>query len=231
MLGVKAVFFDLFETLITEYENGKRKAPRSTRFVEQLGIEPKLFDAEWNKRQEKRMDGTYSDFPSVLTEIFNDLGYEVNEDKLNEIHNERVKSKSIPFSHIDDEILDMLAQIRTAGVKIGLISNCTPEEVSAWDSCSLAAYFDDVVFSYAVKTAKPSPSIYHLACQRIGVSPSDSLFVGDGGSNELVGAARIGMRAYHATWFIPDFISEKITGFPKLIKPSELLTLIKPLGE
>lgn len=227
MLEVKAVFFDLFETLISEYENGKRKAPRSTHFVEQLGIESKLFDKEWNKRQEKRMDGTYSDFPSVLSEIFNYLGHEVTDKKINEIHKERVMSKSIPFSSIDNEILEMLDQIRTSGLKICLISNCTPEEVSAWDSCSIAKYFDDVIFSFAVKTAKPNSSIYHLACQRMDVSPSESLFVGDGGSNELEGAARIGMRAYHATWFIPTFKSEKITGFPKLIKPSELLALIR----
>ncbi|WP_276574813.1 HAD-IA family hydrolase [Paenibacillus allorhizoplanae] len=124
--------------------------------------------------------------------------------------------------------MDMLDQIRALGLKICLISNCTPEEISAWDSCAISKYFDDVIFSFAVKTAKPNSSIYHLACKRMGVSPTESLFVGDGGSNELEGTASIGMRAYHATWFIPTFKSEKIMGFPKLIKPSKLLELIRP---
>ncbi|WP_284646251.1 HAD family hydrolase [Paenibacillus silviterrae] len=139
------------------------------------------------------MDGTYSDFPSVLREIFTCLGHEVSIEIINVIHMERVKSKSIPFSRIDDEILDMLEQIKALGVKICLISNCTPEEVSAWESCTLAKYFDDVIFSYAVKMAKPNSEIYHLACKRMDVSPSESLFVGDGGSNELQGAAKVGM--------------------------------------
>ncbi|MDQ1914330.1 HAD-IA family hydrolase [Paenibacillus sp. GD4] len=224
---IKAVFFDLFETLISEYENGKRKALRSTHFVEQLGIESKVFDKEWNERQEKRMDGTYSDFPSVLREIFTCLGHEVSIEIINAIHMERVKSKSIPFSRLDDEIVDMLEQIKALGIKICLISNCAFEEVSAWESCKLAKYFDDVIFSYAVKMAKPNSEIYQLACKRMDVSPSESLFVGDGGSNELQGAAQVGMVPYHATWFIPPFKSEKITDFPKLIKPSELLTLLR----
>jgi HAD superfamily hydrolase (TIGR01549 family) len=222
-LAIKAIFFDLFETLISEYANGKRKVPRSS-FVEQLGIESKLFDQEWNIRQEKRMDGTYANFPSVVREIFSCLGHEVDEESIEAFHKERTLSKSVPFSNIDVEIVHMLEQIKSCGMKIGLISNCTPEEIKAWPSSDLAKYFDDVIFSYQVRVAKPNPAIYQLACQRMNVSPIESIFVGDGGSNELEGATKVGMSAYHATWFIPSFKSEKISGYPKLTKPSDLLS-------
>lgn len=225
-MKVQAVFFDLFETLITEFENGVRKAPRSNYFVGQLGVDTKLFEQEWRKRQEHRMNGTFPDFPSVLRDIMSTLGHEVAEEIIENIHNERIVSKSVPFNRIEPTILDMLGQLRSAGIKLCLISNCAPEEVSSWETSGLAPYFDDVIFSYAVNTAKPEPGIYKLACERIGVSPADSLFIGDGGSNELAGASISGLQAYQATWFLSEERAGKWTEFPKLRNPSQLIALI-----
>lgn len=42
---------------------------------------------------------------------------------------------------------------------------------------------------------KPDPRIYHLACSRLEVLPQQCLYVGDGGSQELTGASRVGMHA------------------------------------
>lgn len=82
-------------------------------------------------------------------------------------------------------------------------------------------------FSYKIKQAKPHSEIYLTACDHLKVSPKNSIFVGDGGSNELQGAAAVGMKAYQATWFQPSFISEKIFGFPKLQKPMQVVDLVK----
>jgi FMN phosphatase YigB (HAD superfamily) len=67
--------------------------------------------------------------------------------------------------------------------------------------CPLRAYFDDVVFSHEVGFVKPDPEIYLTACERLGVEPGHCIFVGDGGSGELPGAAAVGMTPYCATWF------------------------------
>ncbi|MCK9859510.1 HAD-IA family hydrolase [Paenibacillus sp. ATY16] len=225
-MKVQAVFFDLFETLITEFENGVRKAPRSNHFVGQLGVDTHLFEQEWKKRQERRMNGTFPDFPSVLRDILSTLGHEAAEEIIDNIHNERIASKSVPFNQIEPAILDMLEQLRSSGIKRCLISNCAPEEVSSWETSELAAYFDDAIFSYAVNTAKPEPRIYQLACERIGVPPSAALFIGDGGSDELSGASSSGLQAYHATWFLPEERAGKWTEFPKLRTPSQLIELI-----
>lgn len=229
-MRIKAIFFDLFETLISEFENGSRKAPRSTLLEEQLQVDTIRYRAEWNSRQGKRMDGTYSDFPTVMREILHVLEHPINEEIIEILHTERIAAKAIPFGNMDKSILLMLEELKKLGLKICLISNCTPEEVTAWHSSELAEYFDDALFSYEVKLAKPNPLIYQLACDRIGVSPEESLFVGDGGSNELHGAAKVGIDAYHATWFIPPYISERITDYPKLTKPAELIDLARKLA-
>ena len=49
------------------------------------------------------------------------------------------------------------------------------------------------VFSVEVGRCKPDPMIYLEACWRMRVAPEDCLYVGDGGSRELTGAAAVGM--------------------------------------
>ncbi|MBO0994536.1 HAD family hydrolase [Bacillus sp. SD088] len=221
---VEAIFFDLYETLITEWQNNQRKATYSS--VE-LGIDAKFFKKAWSDRREKRMDGTFPDHQSCLKDILQSLNKPINENVIEEIHQRRLKAKLVPFKEIDSEILQMLQILKDSNIKIGLISNCTAEEVAGWETSSLAYFFDNVVFSYKVKQAKPNAEIYLTACQRLKVSPEHSLFIGDGGSNELYGAAKVGLKAYQATWFQPDFISERVTGFPKLDNPMQIIELIE----
>ena len=89
---------------------------------------------------------------------------------------------------------------------------------------------------------KPDPRIYQQVLQALGVSPEDTIFVGDGGSNELAGARRAGLTALWATWFLdrwpPGIRPNRFKGdewrqipegeppFPRLRNPKELLDWI-----
>ncbi|WP_188384320.1 HAD family hydrolase [Ornithinibacillus halotolerans] len=218
------MFFDLYETLITEWENNEKKATYS---IEALGIDKKTYKKEWALRRERRMDGTYPDHKSVLRDILQSLGKPVDESMIDKVDQLRVESKRVPFQDINHEVLEMLQKLKDMNVKLGLISNCTPEEVLDWETTPLAELFDDVIFSYEVKLAKPNVEIYQLGCQNLGVSPEESIFIGDGGSDELIGASKAGLKAYQATWFLPTYFSEKITDYPKLQKPIQLFDVIK----
>ncbi|MCR2822838.1 HAD family hydrolase [Lederbergia panacisoli] len=222
---IEAVFFDLYETLITEWENGKKKADFSP--ASMLGMEQVIFKREWSKRKERRMDGSFSDAKSCLVDILNALDTPIKMDEINNAIEQRKKAKAIPFQSIDEKIIETILQIKAKGIKVGLISNCAPEEVLEWENSSLANLFDTVIFSYEVRCAKPNKQIYDIACTNLNVLPVHSLFIGDGGSNELYGAREAGLMAYHATWFQPSFISKKISEFPKLKKPSDILKFIK----
>ena len=60
----------------------------------------------------------------------------------------------------------------------------------------LADCFDVCVVSAEVGVAKPDPRIYHITLERLGVSPSEAVFVDDFATN--VEAARsLGMQAVH----------------------------------
>lgn len=220
---IKAVFFDLFETLITEWDGDKKKAKHST---DGLGIEIKVFNKEWSSRREKRMDGTFEDCRSCLIEILRSQNIVVDERAIETFVKRRIQAKKVAFENIDKQIIRTLEEIKDTGVKIGLISNCAPEEVSAWEASTLSELFNDVVFSFKEKCAKPDEEIYKIALNNLCVLPEQAIFVGDGGSNELQGAMDAGIKAFHATWFQPTWKSDKIKEFPKLNTPSQVIDVI-----
>jgi putative hydrolase of the HAD superfamily len=220
-LQAKAVFFDLFETLVTEFAGGRRISKRSYDYQSLLGLSNDEFRKEWGNRQERRMNGEFGDFREVVKDIVVGKGLPVNEEAIRHLYQERVKEKAIPFENIDPEMIDVLRRLQ-GQVKLGLISNCTEEEVGRWPQCALAEYFDDCVFSYEVKCSKPDPAIYALACKRLGVLPEECVFIGDGGSNELSGASAAGMRPFHAVWFNSCVQNE----FPKLRSLRDVLDVV-----
>lgn len=201
MTPPKAVFFDLYETLITEFDPHWQPGA-SPSVAEQIGMDDEVFTSAWRSLRHERETGVLPDFPSALREICQITDHPLNETQFAQLHKERLDSKAKPFAQIDEGVMRMLQVIRQMGVKMGVISNCMAEEVAAWETSSLAPIFDSVVFSYQAGCMKPDPKIYHRACRKMGVEPEQSLFVGDGGSDELTGAAQVSMTPYWARWFL-----------------------------
>ena len=117
-------------------------------------------------------------------------------------------------------VLDALSQLKRAGWTIGVLSNAMPDEVHFWSECPVSPLIEEAVFSYQVGCMKPEPEIYKLACNRLGAQVAETVFVGDGGFNELQGAAAVGMRAVQAEWFTRREI--EWTAEQELIKVSEI---------
>jgi HAD superfamily hydrolase (TIGR01509 family) len=80
------------------------------------------------------------------------------------------------------------------GLRIGVCSNLAlpygPPLLSALPDPS-----DAVILSYEVGLVKPDPAIFHLVCDRLGISPAEILFVGDTPSADIEGPQAIGMPA------------------------------------
>jgi putative hydrolase of the HAD superfamily len=90
---------------------------------------------------------------------------------------------------------ELLRELRRRGVPTALISMCAPDTPAMWRASPLGGLVDVEVFSCEVALRKPDPEIYRLACERLGVEPSDCLYVGDGAYRELTGASAVGMHA------------------------------------
>lgn len=96
--------------------------------------------------------------------------------------------------HLDAEET-LRALQRAPGYRIGLISNATSSAFLLFLNLRLPQFFHEILFSFQVGAMKPARQIYLLACQRLRVDPSRTLFIGDGGAQELDGARLAGMTA------------------------------------
>lgn len=89
-------------------------------------------------------------------------------------------------------VLDLLSK---RDIALGVVSNATDLAVKVLDNLDLTKYFGAVVWSEDVGVRKPAPKIFHLAANRLGVSPSRCIFAGDKFAVDVVGAKRAGMNA------------------------------------
>lgn len=74
---------------------------------------------------------------------------------------------------------ETLAQLRARGYRLGLLSNCFGDEAHWPAEFELDCCFDAMVLSCVVGMAKPDPSIYRLAAERLGLPPQECVFVDD----------------------------------------------------
>lgn len=228
MAYIHAVVFDLFETLVTEFDPEWKPGPSP---ASRLGVPDEVFARIWRSRHVERMTSVV-DFRGVLRDICVAAALEGDvpvEQIVQTLYTERLAAKAKPLISVDCGVLEALENLRASGLKLGVISDCSIEEVAAWDDSPLARFFDSVVFSYRVGVAKPDPAIYRRALDDLGVVPSRVAFVGDGGSDELAGAAMVGMSAYCAMWFLNQWPverrerrAERRQGFPRLESPADL---------
>lgn len=98
------------------------------------------------------------------------------------------------LQNVSIDIIDTLKSLKDKNIKLGLISNADVIDCKYWNQSQLSALFDDAIFSCNIGMLKPDRRIYELAMNRLNVLPSECMFVGDGGSNELYGAKSVGMK-------------------------------------
>ena len=63
--------------------------------------------------------------------------------------------------------------------KIGMLSNAGADWLSEMFETKDMDMFDDKVLSFNVRMTKPNPEIYRLAADRLGVEPSECIFIDD----------------------------------------------------
>ena len=193
-MGVKAVIFDLYGTLVPEFPRSDFYATVDRMAVE-LGANAETFREEWNRTAIGRQTGVYRSMVDNVRAICEELGLpEPGEDDIARAMAPRNAMYDRWF-HPREGALETLAALRARGMPLGLISMCAPDTPSMWRASALAGTVDVEVFSSEVGLRKPDPAIYLYACERLGVEASACLFCGDGAYGELTGAEAVGMTA------------------------------------
>lgn len=100
-------------------------------------------------------------------------------------------------SVMQQEMLDLVRELRASGLRTGLLSNSWGH-VDSYPRDVLDELFDDAVISADVGMRKPEERIFLLAVERLGLSPSQCVFVDDTEGN-IVAARALGFAVVHHT--------------------------------
>lgn len=99
--------------------------------------------------------------------------------------------------HKNMQLLDYITELKN-NYKIGLLSNVSSDWLETFLTPQEHALFDSMVLSFEVGVIKPDPRIYQIAAEKLGVEPSEVVFIDDGEGN-CEGAESVGMKSilYH----------------------------------
>jgi len=93
------------------------------------------------------------------------------------------------------ETFDVLNQLKTLGLKLGVISNFDTRIYSVLEALGIRRFFDTVTVSSEAGYSKPQREIFDLAVRSLGIPASDVLLVGDSLRDDVEAALRAGLAA------------------------------------
>ena len=190
----EAVVFDFFGTLsypVTLENQQRAVAP----MAEAMGV---ALDAVLSALQASFTDrclGRWGSYEQTMARLAVEVDVTLSEEALAELCRIRLSGQQAELIRVRSDAEPVVRTLREAGLKIGLLTDCTHELAMTWADLPIARHFDATVFSVETGTKKPDPAIFASAAERLGVRPDQCLYIGDGGSNELTGASQVGMTA------------------------------------
>jgi HAD superfamily hydrolase (TIGR01509 family) len=192
--SIEAVLFDWTNTLV-EFTWDDELLAAGHRAA--LGYD----DAEFTSRYRKLVLGDAEHRP--YAELLTELGVD-DPDRFIEREHEAWR----PAHHVLGSAQGLLASLRRRGLKTGIVADSWPEPARLLradaESYGLATELDVQVWSGEVGARKPEPEIFLHALERLGVDPTDALFVGDSLERDVQGAGDVGMTTVQALWFRAD---------------------------
>lgn len=221
---IKAVIFDMYETLITHYES---PLYFGAQMASDAGIAEEKFRELWTPTEKDRTIGKIS-LEEILEKILRENKC-YSESKMNFIVKKRIQAKEEVFEHLHKEIIPMLNLLKEKGILIGLISNCFSEESMVIKKSILYPYFDAACLSYDEGMQKPDMAIFQRCLEKLKIQANECLYVGDGGSYELETAEKVGMKAVQAVWYLKEGTnqpSKRKAEFQQIETPLDILKMM-----
>lgn len=219
-MAVRAILFDLFDTLVDLYmenlrpvEHGGRRLSATVgrlhavveesrpisfdAFAEALGeVDRALFQEHYAVDRELPTTLRFEALCRHLEIADDALPGRLTDTHMGALH----EQVGIPASHAG--VLEALA----ADASLAVCSNFShsPKAVEILEEADLARHLDAVVVSDAVGLRKPRPEIFEAALQELGVAPEETLHVGDNLSADVGGASALGIGTVWITRRVAD---------------------------
>jgi len=236
-MPIKAVLFDMFDTLMLIEKNHEFYSPslmRMYRYLSSKGVEVPF--EKFNSTYIEIRDGLYRKadlnweephFNVRVAETLQKLGY--NYDVTNPTVAEATSEfcdEFMKYVRIDSDTEPVLKKLY-GQYRLGIISNfAIPECVhKLLQTAGIEQFFDVIVVSAAVNKRKPASEIFESTLKVMGFSASEVVFVGDTIDADVEGSKAVGMKAVYierrpqkqSDKFLPDCIIRNLSELPSAL--------------
>ena len=220
-MALKAVLFDLDNTLVDFMEMKKRCSEAAIKAMVEagLGIPEKkatklLFQMYWEVGIENQ-----NIFEKFLKKVTGSVDYRVLASGIAAYR--RVKAGYLtPYPHVRETLI----KLKGMGLVLGIVSDAP--KMQAWlrlAEMSLTEFFDVVVALEDTGKLKPSKMPFRQAIKKLGLNPEEVLFVGDNPERDIKGAQSVGMKTALAKYgqvtkgkIKPDFVLKEVKDLIKI---------------
>lgn len=122
------------------------------------------------------------------------------------------------WSRVLPDTPPFLEALSAQSYTLGVISNSVGTIADQLSRVDLARHFDAIIDSAVVGVEKPHPEIFQIAVGRVGVKPSEAVFVGDTYATDLGGAQLAGLHGVLIDRIVayPQVDCPRITSLPEL---------------
>lgn len=227
MAPVKAIGFDLFNTLIAAEPGGVDRAmARITGNLREAGfiLEEETFKTAYRQAaigyiKEARREGRETHNRFWISATLAELGYVLTPDDPRIASAvEAYFSAFYDFCYLVPGTLEMLQALRER-FPLGLLSNFThaPAARGLMDHLGLTPFFEVILISGDLGFRKPHPYVFEQLVSALAVPQEEILFVGDDLEPDIRGARAAGLRPVWTTYVRENLASP----FPGSVTPGE----------
>lgn len=202
-MPIRAIFFDLDDTLLNDTEASERCAEQVARELGgDLGIAPEDLGAAYIDAAIEFWENLEPGGPrppgsgirrSMWRRALRKCG--VADDALADRMAQRYDEMRIGYVELYPEVVPVLSDLR-GRYHLAIITNGYRETHAAKIArLELNRFFDNLVLAGEVELVKPDPAIFRHAMESAGVGAGESVMVGDRFNRDVAGAHSAGMRA------------------------------------
>jgi len=192
-MKINGVIFDLFETLVDFSFSQYNQV--LVAMAECMGKNPEGFVSSWHGSWPQHEVGAFKNVSDYIVAVSGQVVLESGLLEAVALHETFQKQVLIPHP----ETITALKDLKSAGYKTGLVTNCPVETPIFWSGSPLSPLIDAAVFSTLERTRKPDSALFLACSDRLGLAAAECAYVGDGANQELFVSSALGMHSIMLT--------------------------------
>ena len=235
---IKAVTYDLWNTLVHNRNYGEFRLPALKKALVDYGhsFDDKTVEDAYlggfrhSGRIIRSENHRHVETQEIVTEVLRLL--EVEDGKLlGELATMYEDSFMCDPPKLKEGVFEALEYTRKYSVALVSVTGVSPGRLvrSVMEDYGILGYFEALSFSDEVKWVKPNVKLYHYATEQLGVSPEETVHIGDSMKGDIVGAIDAGMKVIwvktkemdYIEGYEPDGVITSLLELPAVLKSLE----------